>query len=83
MPTKNVWMPHLNYFEIRCSLLLFSRYRCGGDGSVFQIEKQLADMVSYAKQKQTDSGVKLLWGTANVFSNPRYMNGASPIRILQ
>ncbi|OQA94974.1 MAG: Xylose isomerase [Bacteroidetes bacterium ADurb.Bin217] len=48
-----------------------------GDGSVFQIEKQLADMVSYAKQKQTDSGVKLLWGTANVFSNPRYMNGAS------
>jgi xylose isomerase len=34
-------------------------------------------MVEYAKQKQKDSGVKLLWGTANVFSNPRYMNGAS------
>jgi len=40
-------------------------------------EKRLQTMVEYAKQKQKDSGVKLLWGTANVFSNPRYMNGAS------
>lgn len=48
-----------------------------GDGSVFEIEKRLAKMVDYAKQKQAASGVNLLWGTANVFSNPRYMNGAS------
>lgn len=48
-----------------------------GDGSVFEIEKRLVKMVDYAKQKQAASGVKLLWGTANVFSNPRYMNGAS------
>ena len=48
-----------------------------GDGSVFEIEKRLEKMVDYAKQKQKASGVKLLWGTANVFSNPRYMNGAS------
>jgi xylose isomerase len=34
-------------------------------------------ITDYAKQKQAASGVKLLWGTANVFSNPRYMNGAS------
>ncbi|HEX4851055.1 MAG TPA: xylose isomerase, partial [Puia sp.] len=40
-------------------------------------EKRLQTMVSYAKQKQAASGVKLLWGTANIFSNPRYMNGAS------
>ena len=40
-------------------------------------EKRLHTMVEYAKQKQTDSGVKLLWGTANVFSHSRYMNGAS------
>jgi xylose isomerase len=32
--------------------------------------------VAYAKEKQAASGVKLLWGTANLFSNPRYMNGA-------
>jgi len=48
-----------------------------GDGSVFEIEKRLVKLVDYAKQKQAASGVKLLWGTANVFSNPRYMNGAS------
>jgi len=48
-----------------------------GDGTVFEIEKRLEKMVDYAKQKQAASGVKLLWGTANVFSAPRYMNGAS------
>jgi xylose isomerase len=48
-----------------------------GDGSVFEIEKRLEKMVEYAKQKQAASGVNLLWGTANVFSAPRYMNGAS------
>jgi len=48
-----------------------------GDGSVFEIEGRLAQMVEYAKAKQAESGVKLLWGTANVFSNRRYMNGAS------
>jgi xylose isomerase len=48
-----------------------------GDGSVFEIEKRLEKMVEVAKQKQEASGVKLLWGTANVFSNPRYMNGAA------
>src|SRR6059058_1822566 len=38
-------------------------------------DKRLQTLVDYAKQKQKDSGVKLLWATANVFSNPRYMNG--------
>src|SRR5580704_14700855 len=40
-------------------------------------DKRLQAMVDYAKQKQAASGVKLLWGTANLFSNKRYMNGAS------
>jgi xylose isomerase len=40
-------------------------------------EKRLQALVEYAKQKQADSGVKLLWGTANLFSHKRYMNGAS------
>jgi len=42
-----------------------------------EFEKRLATMVDYAKQKQAASGIKLLWGTANVFSNRRYMNGAA------
>ncbi|MEZ5070886.1 MAG: xylose isomerase [Bacteroidales bacterium] len=45
--------------------------------SAAEYESNLAAMVDYAKSKQKDSGVKLLWGTANVFSNPRYMNGAA------
>ena len=40
-------------------------------------DKRLQALVDYAKQKQKDSGVKLLWGTANLFSHMRYMNGAS------
>ncbi|MGB2257565.1 MAG: xylose isomerase [Flavobacteriaceae bacterium] len=40
-------------------------------------EKRLSNIVDYIKQKQQESGVKLLWGTSNCFSNPRFMNGAS------
>ncbi len=40
-------------------------------------EKRLATIVDYIKQKKVETGIKLLWGTANCFSNPRYMNGAS------
>ncbi len=45
--------------------------------TIAESEKRLQLMIDYAKQKQKASGIKLLWGTANVFSNPRYMNGAS------
>ncbi len=38
--------------------------------------KRLDQIAGYAHQKQVESGVKLLWGTANLFSHPRYMNGA-------
>lgn len=44
---------------------------------IVENERRLQALVEYAKQKQSASGVKLLWGTANLFSNPRYMNGAS------
>lgn len=40
-------------------------------------EKRLHAMTEYAAAKQKASGVKLLWGTANLFSNRRYMNGAA------
>ena len=42
-----------------------------------EFENRIQTMVEYAKQKQQDSGIKLLWGTSNLFSNPRFMNGAS------
>jgi len=39
--------------------------------------KRLEKITDYAQEKQEASGVKLLWGTANLFSHPRYMNGAA------
>ena len=39
-------------------------------------EIRLQQLTEYIAQKKKDSGVKLLWGTANCFSNPAYMNGA-------
>lgn len=40
-------------------------------------DKRLQALTAYLSEKQKASGVKLLWGTANLFSNRRYMNGAS------
>ncbi len=44
---------------------------------VAENESRLQSITTYLKAKQEASGVKLLWGTANLFSNKRYMNGAS------
>lgn len=40
-------------------------------------ERRLQQVTAYAKEKMKETGVKLLWGTANLFSNRRYMNGAA------
>ncbi|MEQ8684034.1 MAG: xylose isomerase [Imperialibacter sp.] len=45
--------------------------------NVVENEKRLHALAEYAKKKQAASGIKLLWGTANLFSHVRYMNGAS------
>ena len=45
--------------------------------TVEEYEKNLKEVVAYLKQKQAETGIKLLWGTANVFGHKRYMNGAS------
>ncbi|NII09365.1 xylose isomerase [Oleiagrimonas sp. C23AA] len=44
---------------------------------VGQFERNLKHMVGLAKERQQATGMKLLWGTANLFSHPRYMNGAA------
>ena len=40
-------------------------------------ERSMADMTEYLAKKMSDTGVKLLWGTANLFSHPRYLHGAA------
>lgn len=39
--------------------------------------KNLDAVVKILKEEQKRTGIKLLWGTANLFSNPRYMHGAA------
>jgi xylose isomerase len=45
--------------------------------TIAETEKRMQIMTEYAKEHQKSTGVKLLWGTANLFSNRRYMNGAA------
>ena len=44
---------------------------------IHENENRLQTVTAYLKEKQQESGIKLLWGTANLFSNRRYMNGAA------
>jgi len=45
--------------------------------TIEETNKNLDEIVKLAKELQQKTGVKCLWGTANMFSNPRFMNGAS------
>lgn len=45
--------------------------------SLAEFEKRLEVISDYALEHQKATGVKVLWGTANLFSHPRYMNGAA------
>ena len=45
--------------------------------TIEEYEANLKEIVAYLKVKQAETGIKLLWGTANVFGHKRYMNGAS------
>jgi xylose isomerase len=44
---------------------------------VHENDRRLQAITDYLSEKQKASGIKLLWGTANLFSNRRYMNGAA------
>ena len=44
--------------------------------TLLETEKRIDQILDYIKEKQKDTGIKVLWGTANCFSNPLYMNGA-------
>ena len=56
----------------------FHDYDLIAEGATFaESESRLVTITEYLKEKKAASGIKLLWGTANCFSNPRYMNGAA------
>ncbi len=41
-----------------------------------ETNRRLDEITDYIKEKMDATGIKLLWGTANMFNNPRFMNGA-------
>ncbi|MBO5780628.1 MAG: xylose isomerase [Muribaculaceae bacterium] len=45
--------------------------------SIEEYEANLKEVVAYLKEKMAATGIKNLWGTANVFGHKRYMNGAA------
>ena len=45
--------------------------------SVEEYEANMKAIVAYLKEKMAETGIKLLWSTANVFGHKRYMNGAA------
>lgn len=50
---------------------------CSEADTIEEYEANLKQIVAYLKQKMDQTGIKLLWGTANIFSHARYMNGAA------
>jgi xylose isomerase len=63
---------------------LGNRFYCFHDRDVAPEGKTLAEsnknldaVVKALKEEQQRTGIRLLWGTANLFSNPRYMHGAA------
>jgi len=48
-----------------------------GGNTVAESENNLETLVALAKERQHATGMKLLWGTANLFSHPRFMNGGA------
>lgn len=45
--------------------------------TIEEYEARMKAITDYAQEKMAATGIKLLWGTANVFGNKRYMNGAA------
>jgi len=66
------------FTKIRAPFYCFHDRDIAPEGATLaESNKNLDQIVAHAKQLQKATGVKLLWGTANLFSNPRYMNGAA------
>lgn len=64
--------------KLGCEFYCFHDRDVAPEGKTLAESNQNLDAVVAAlKEEQQRTGVKLLWGTANLFSNPRYMHGAA------
>ncbi len=46
------------------------------ENDIKETNKKLDEITDYILEKMKNTNIKCLWGTANLFDNPRYMNGA-------
>lgn len=66
------------FSKIRAPFWCFHDRDIAPEGSSLrETNRNLDKVVAHAKQLQAATGIKLLWGTANLFSHPRYMSGAA------
>src|SRR5664279_3332022 len=66
------------FTKIRAPFYCFHDRDIAPEGrNLAESNRNLDRVVAHAKDLQKATGVKLLWGTANLFSNPRYMCGAA------
>ncbi len=66
------------FTKIGAEYFCFHDYDLVDEGpDLAESRRRLDAITDYALEKQKASGVKLLWGTANLFGHPRYMNGAA------
>lgn len=66
------------FYKLRVPFYCFHDLDVAPQGSsIAEYTCQLAQMVDILEQKQQETGVKLLWGTANCFTHPRYAAGAA------
>jgi xylose isomerase len=64
--------------KLRVPFLCFHDVDIAPEGETFaEYATNLESMVEYAEKKMSETGIRLLWGTANLFSHPRYAAGAS------
>jgi xylose isomerase len=66
------------FTKIRAPFWCFHDRDIAPEGKTLRESNKILDrVVAHAKGLQKATGIKLLWGTANLFSNPRYMSGAA------
>lgn len=66
------------FVKIRAPFYCFHDRDIAPEGSSLRESNQILDrVIAHAKELQKATGIRLLWGTANLFSNPRYMSGAA------
>ena len=70
-------MLHSTFTKIKTPLCFHDRDISPEGSNYSETQKNFFHIIDLMEEKINDTGIKLLWGTANAFSHKRYMSGAS------